>query len=76
MTMARFLNNRILESYFQLRDWTGYLMWLEAYKEAPFVGADKLVGGLSDSDSLKQQIESQIDINYIKYLRDNKTSFN
>lgn len=60
--IAKFLNDRILESYFSLRDWNGYLVWLDQYRETSFV-TEKL-GDLSDS--LKEHVESQIDINYIK----------
>lgn len=61
LVMAKFLNDRIFETYFQLRDWNGYLAWMENYRETAFV--KKLI---DSSDSLKQQIESQIDVNYIK----------
>ena len=61
-SLVRFLNERIFESYFQLRDWNEYLKWYEEYRKTPLFERFPE----SESLNLKQQIDSQIDINYIK----------
>ena len=51
---------KIFECYFQIHDWKQYLSWHDEYKKNLL---DKI-----DSETLRNQLENKIDINYIKTL--------
>ncbi len=56
----KFQNEKILECYFQIHNWKEYLDWHAEYKKSL---ADK-----HESEQLRAQMESKIDLNYIKAL--------
>lgn len=58
--LIQFQSEKIFECYFQLHDWQSYLAWHEEYKS--------ILNENEDIESLKEQFENKIDLNYIKAL--------
>jgi hypothetical protein len=58
--LIKFHSEKVFDCYFQLHDWQEYLRWYEEYKQ--------LINKNQSNESLRQQLENKVDLNYIKSM--------
>lgn len=64
--LMRFQSDKILDIYFQLHDWHEYLAWYDEYKS--ILNQEQTAADGVALESLKQQLDSRVDLNYIRSL--------
>ncbi len=60
LSTLKFQSEKVLDCYFQLRDWKDYLSWYDEFKVKVL---DRI-----ENENLKNQFEKKIDLNYIKSM--------
>lgn len=67
--MLKFQSDKIFDIYFQLHDWHEYLAWYDEYKSIlSQQQQEQQTGPEGIAESLKQQLDSRVDLNYIRSL--------